>query len=207
VQSAWKTGNREQWVDVVHLVQPNDAYDGVKIESRYKRYESLYYELGSTESGFLEHAGFDEFPILAARWETAGEDVYGTNCPGMRALGDIKQLQFMEKKSRAGDREADQPAAQRAVRAAQPARVVAPGDITYTNERDGQQGLRPIYEVNFNIADAENKAQQIRLRIQRAFKEDLFLMLAQSDRRDITRARSTSATRKSCSRSARCSSS
>lgn len=186
VQGAWKTGNREQWVDLVHLVQPNDAYDGVKIESRYKRYESVYYELGSTDSGFLEHAGFDEFPILAARWETAGEDIYGTNCPGMQALGDIKQLQTMEKKiAQAIEKQINPPLKGPSELRSQ--RVSAlPGDITYTNERDGQTGLRPIYEVNFNIADAESKAQQVRARIQRAFKEDLFLMLASSDRREYT---------------------
>jgi hypothetical protein len=48
------------------------------------------------------------------------------------------------------------------------------------------KGLRPIYQVQFNIGDAENKSQQIRGRIQRSFKADLFLMLSESDRRQIT---------------------
>lgn len=186
VQNAWTNNNREQWVEIVHLIQPNDAYDGVKIESKYKRYESLYYEAGKADGGFLEHSGYDEFPILAARWETAGEDTYGTNCPGMRALGDIKQLQYMEKQvAKAIEKQLNPPLVGPGELRNQ--RVSSlPGDITYTNERDGTKGLRPMYEVNFNIADAEAKAQQIRLRIQRVFKEDLFLMLAQSDRRDIT---------------------
>lgn len=199
VQRAWSQGNREQWIDLVHVVQPNDAYDGVTIESKYKKYESVYYEAGAAvangtnpqtdagpATGLLEHAGYDEFPILAARWETGGEDVYGTNCPGMRALPDVKQLQVMEKKiAQAIEKMVSPPLKGPSELRAQ--RVSSlPGDITYTNERDSQQGLRPIYEVRFDVASADAKAEQVRLRIQRAFKEDLFLMLAQSDRREIT---------------------
>lgn len=186
VQTAWRNGNRGQSVDIVQLIQPNDAYDGVKIESRYKRFESLYYEAGKTESGFLEHSGYDEFPILAARWETGGEDVYGTNCPGMQALGDIKQLQAQEKKvAQAIEKQINPPLTGPSELRHQ--RVSAlPGDITYSNERDSQKGLRPIYQVQFDIADAENKSEQIRNRIKRTFKVDLFMMLAQSDRREIT---------------------
>jgi hypothetical protein len=186
VQNAWKTGNREQWVDIVHLIQPNDAYDGVTIESRFKKFESLYYEAGKTDAGFLEHSGFDEFPILAGRWETGGEDVYGTNCPGMQSLGDIKQLQTSEKKvAQAIEKTINPPLTGPSELRHQ--RVSAlPGDITYSNERDSQKGLRPIYQVQFDIQSAENKAEQIRARIRRSFKTDLFLMLAQDNRSGIT---------------------
>lgn len=196
VQNAWRTNNREMWIDIVHVIQPNDSYDGVKIESRYKKFESLYYEIGGgsgiasgagndvsggNQYGLLEHAGFDEFPILAARWETAGEDVYGTNCPGMKALGDIKQLQAMQKKiAQAVEKQINPPLKGPAELRTQ--RVSSlPGDITYTNERDGVPGLQPIYQVQFDLTGAEALSQQIRERIARAFKEDLFLMLAQMD--------------------------
>lgn len=186
VQNAWRTGNREQWVDLVHLIQPNDAYDGVKIESKYKRYESLYYEIGRTDAGFLEHSGYDEFPVLGARWETGGEDVYGTNCPGMRALADVKMLQTLEKRSLQGlEKQVNPPLKGPGELRAQ--RVSSlPGDITYTNERDGVQGLQPIYQITPDVRGVEEKAEQVRARIRRAFKADLFLMLAESDRRQMT---------------------
>lgn len=182
VQTAWTRGVTQEWVDIVHVVQPNAAYDGVKIEARYKKFESLYYEAGNTSTGFLELAGFDEFPILGVRWETGGEDVYGTNCPGMRALGDIKQLQFMERKvAQAINKQLDPPL--KGPPELRNQRVsTLPGDISYSAERDGQQGLTPIYQVQFDIKSAEEKMEQIRDRIKKVFKVDLFLMVAQADR-------------------------
>jgi hypothetical protein len=62
VQDQWRRGNFNAPVDVVHIVQPNRAYDDAKFESKYKRYECVYYEAGATDTGLLEHTGFDEFP-------------------------------------------------------------------------------------------------------------------------------------------------
>jgi len=63
-----------------------------------------------------------------------------------------------------------------------------PGDITYLDVNNANQGFKPAHEVNFGAAfgPLEDGSQKTRLRIQRAFYEDLFLMLSQSDRREIT---------------------
>lgn len=42
--SAYEQGNLESWVNVVHLIQPNDEYDQAKPLSKYKKYSSCYYE-------------------------------------------------------------------------------------------------------------------------------------------------------------------
>lgn len=60
-----------------------------------------------------------------------------------------------------------------------------PGEITFEDVTSGQ-GLKPVYEVQFRIQEMEMKQNQVRNRIQRAFYEDLFLMLANSDRKQIT---------------------
>lgn len=186
----------ESWVDVVHAVYPNPNPDPTKLESRFKPYLGVYYEKGedgtdrSGDAEFLQVAGFDEFPILAPRWELTGEDVYGTNCPGMTALGDIKQLQQGERRSlQAVDKIVNPPmvgpTGLRATRAS-----ILPGDITYLDTREGQQGFRPAHEVRISLQDLEFKQDQARFRIRRAFYEDLFLMLATSpsvhDARDMT---------------------
>lgn len=189
VQEMWTRTNTEAWVDVVHVVQPNVSYDGIKIESKYKRYEEIYYEYGTSsgahpkgEVGILAHSGYDEFPVLVARWEKSGEDVYGTNCPGMTALGDIKQLQLGEKRSaQAIDKQVNPPLV--APLEMTNAKVTAlPGDISYTTARDASNMIRPLYQVDFNLANLEAKQEQLRQRIRSAFKADLFLMLSQSDR-------------------------
>lgn len=196
VQNLWTRGSRGAWIDLVHVVQPNLSYDGARIESKYKRFESMYYEVGAPNQpvntanyGLLSHEGFDEFPILCPRWEVNSEDVYATNCPGMTALGDIKELQANRKSSAKGtakmiDPPMTGPSTLRSSKAS-----LLPGDITYLDvNTQTQAGFRPVHEINFapGIEALRTDAQEIRLRIQRAFYEDLFLMLSQSDRREIT---------------------
>jgi hypothetical protein len=67
--------------------------------SKYKKFYSCYYEKANGDDRFLRESGYDEFPVLTCRWSVTGQDVYGTDCPGMTALGDVLQLQFGEKKS------------------------------------------------------------------------------------------------------------
>lgn len=195
VQNLWSAGNRTAWIDLVHSVQPNLSYDGRRVESRFKRYVQVYYELTAPNQpadpallGLLEMTGFDEFPVLVGRWETNSEDVYGTNCPGMTALGDIKQLQTHEKRVMQAIEKMVNPPLMGPSQLRTSKTSLLPGDITYVDLREGMQGLRPIHEVNFNagIAPLEQKSAQIRNRINEAFFKDLFLMLSQSDRREIT---------------------
>ena len=196
VQQLWIRGNLGAWIDIVHVVQPNMAYDGGKLDAKYKRFEDIYYEMGTSgqsradmESyGLLQHGGFDEFPIMCPRWEVNSEDVYATNCPGMTALGDIKELQTRTKRTAQAVEKMINPPMTGPSSLKSAKASLLPGNITYLDVRDGQQGFRPAHEINFGAAfgPMEQGSQQTRLRIQRAMFEDLFLMLAQSDRREIT---------------------
>lgn len=193
-QQLWSTGMRQAWLQICHVIKLNDEYDPNKALSRYKKYTSIYYERGTTvnqsageqQNLILRQEGFDEFPGFGVRWEVTGEDVYGTDWPGATALGDIRQLQYGEKKSaQAIDLLVRPPmAGPTALRASKAS--LLPGDITYVDTREGQQGYKPVYEIEPNIDKLEMKQQAIRNRIQRVFYEDLFLMLSQSDRKDIT---------------------
>jgi hypothetical protein len=142
--------------------------------------------MADEQAKMLRESGYDYFPVLAPRWEVSGEDVYGTSCPGMETLGDIRQLQLGEKRgAQAIEKMVNPPmvapTALKTVRTS-----LLPGDITYSDEREGQKGFRPAHEVNPRIQELEMKQDQVRNRIRRAFFEDLFLMLASSDRRQIT---------------------
>lgn len=198
VRSMWERGQTEQWIEICHTIKPNDEYDSKRLESKFKKFKSCYYEKGQatgTGSYFtgqgdddkvLREMGYDYFPVLVPRWETTGEDQYGTECPGMVALGDIKALQAMQKKkAQAIEKMVNPPligpTSMRSSRAS-----LLPGDVTFADVREGQQGLRPIHELNPRINELVMDIQEYQNRIQRAFYEDLFLMLANSDRRQIT---------------------
>jgi hypothetical protein len=197
VKNQWLNGNTEMWIDVIHVISPNEDYDPHKLHSKYKKFSSCYYEKGTQSNGkgyltaadqdvFLSEKGYDFFPILAPRWEITGEDTYGTECPGMIALGDIKALQMGEKRSaQAIEKMVNPPMIAPTALKNQKASIL-PGDITYVDIREANSGFRPVHEVNPRIIELEQKQEQIRSRVRRAFYEDLFLMLSTSDRRDFT---------------------
>jgi hypothetical protein len=198
VKNYWDRGNYEAWIDVCHVIQPNVMYDPRKISSKYKKYSSCYYERGYQGGGttgnymnnegdkFLREAGYDMFPVVAPRWEVAGEDVYGTDCPGMTALGDVKQLQTEQKRKAQAIEKMVNPPMTGPTSLKNARASILPGDITFTDEREGQKGFRPAHEIDPRIRELMEDIQDVRNNIRRAFFEDLFLMLAQSDRREIT---------------------
>lgn len=198
VKSLYENGQTEQWIDICHIIQPNEDYDGKKLESKFKKFKSCYFEKGSggdksrpyyasdEDQKVLREAGYDYFPVFCPRWEVTGEDQYGTECPGMIALGDVKALQLMQKKkAQAIEKMVNPPLV--GPSSIQNSRIsLLPGDTSFADVREGQQGLRPIHEVNPRINELIMDIQEYQRRIQRAFYEDLFLMLANSDRRQIT---------------------
>lgn len=194
VKGMWELGTKEAWVEICHIIKPNPDHNPKLLESKYKAFASYYYERGSGKASsqasgsekFLSEKGYDYFPVLAPRWEVSGEDIYGTNCPGMTALGDIKQLQLGEKRSAQAIEKMINPPMVGPTSLKNAKASILPGDITYVDDRDIGKGFRPAHEVNFNIDPLERKQEQVRARIQRAFYEDLFLMLANSERTQIT---------------------
>lgn len=196
VKSLWETGNTEQWVQVVHVICPNKMYDEKRLESKYKKYYSCYYELGSVSgyqgnylagpsmidpNKYLSEKGYDFFPGLYPRWQLNGEDAYGTNCPGMVALGDIRQLQIQERRIAQAIEKMVNPPMKGPTSLRNMKAAITPGFLTYTDSVSGGTAFGPAQEVNPGILAIEEKQQQIRERINQAFFMNLFLMSAYSE--------------------------
>lgn len=181
VRALWDRGSYETAVPVAWLVKPNDYADPSKTIAKYLPYASCHWEYASTEPVFLRESGFKNNPIMAPRWDVTGEDTYGTDCPGMTALGDTQQLQAMqEEKAKGIAKQVDPPVVAPSQIRGMKTSLLA-GDITYVDVREGMQGMRSVYDVQLNLRDLTFDIQQVQYRIQRAFYEDLFLMLARSD--------------------------
>ena len=189
VRNLWDRGTYEQWVEVVHTVAPNPDHDARNPLAKHKRYLSCWYEVGGGskpgDPDFLRESGFDRFPILCPRWEVSGEDVYG-GCPGQDALPDIKQLQSMvRKKGRAVEKMIDPPlVAGPEMRNATVSGIA--GGVTYATFRDGKPSVSTLHEVRPPVGELRQDIAEVQNAVRRAFYEDLFLMLAMSDRRQIT---------------------
>lgn len=175
----------QQWVTVVHAVEPNLSRDISKIDNRNMSTRSDYWEEGSGNDLYLSRGGFEENPIVTPRWDVLGNDVYGRS-PGMDALGDVKQLQVQQRKKAKGiAKQIDPPMVGSSSLEGKPSNTL-PGGVTYTDITATGAGFTPAYQINFNLNDLKEDIYETQTRIKRAFYEDLFLMLAQSDRRQIT---------------------
>lgn len=185
VKGMWDSGNYESWIEVIHAVYPNIDRDTAKLNSKNKPVKSVYYEVGGDSDKLLRESGFDEFPIMAPRWEVNGEDVYGSSCPGMIALGQVKALQLEQKrKSQLIDKATNPPMVGPSSLRNQRVSLL-PGDITYIDQVTGQEGFKPAYLVNPNTADLLADIQDTRQIINSAYFVDLFMMLKNINTRSM----------------------
>lgn len=187
-QSLFKQGAVDKWVNIVHVCEPNDKRLARTPGARGMAFRSVHFEAGAQEDKFLRVSGYEEFPAMCPRWHVTGTDVYGRS-PGMEALPDVKQLQVMAKrKAQAIDKMVNPPmVAPSSLR--QQAASILPGSITYVDiaaAQGGQAAFRPAYEVNPRVQELMIDIQQKQGDVKSAFYADLFLMLANSDRRQIT---------------------
>lgn len=179
IREAAKT-NPDRVCQVLHVVEPNDRRLDVGA-ARY-RWRSIHLELGATDR-LLAVRGYYEFPVMAVRWHVVGQDTYGFG-PGHDVLGDAKQLQkTSEKKLVALDKTIEPPMIAPGSMRTNAINSV-PGGITYVE--DEAEALRPLYQVSFDIADAQATIADLRLSVQRGLFNDLFLMLIAVDAGKMT---------------------
>lgn len=186
VRTMFKSGQLDKWVEVLHVIEPNSAREYAKKDNLNMPYHSCYVEKASRNEHKLLESGYEEFPILAPRWHVTGVDIYGRS-PGMDVLGDVKALQIEQKRKAQGIDKMVNPPLQAPSSLRGQSASVLPGGVTYVDTMQGNQGgFRPTYEVNPRLAELQQDIAETQYRIQQGFYSDLFQMMTQSDRRQIT---------------------
>lgn len=183
VQQEWDAGNYDGWHEVVHVLTPRIGPRNVfKLP-----YENVWYEKGTDQQKLLEDGGQDRFRVLAPRWMLSGEDIYGSNCPGMESLGDIRALQLSAKRKAQMVDKMVTPAMGAPSSLEGKRSSLLPGDVTYYDATMGSQKFEPLYLIDprgyqallEDIATTQNF-------VKRMWFEDLFLLIANDTRSNIT---------------------
>jgi len=186
VQSLYKTGQLDKWVEIMHVIEPNSARQYNMKDNLNMPYHSCYLEKASKNERKLSSSGYEEFPVLAPRWHVTGVDIYGRS-PAMDVLGDVKALQIEQKRKAQGIDKMVNPPLQAPSSLRGQTATVLPGGVTYVDTMQGTQGgFRPTYEVNPRLAELQQDIAETQRRISQGFYSDLFQMLTMSDRRQIT---------------------
>lgn len=135
----------------------------------------------------LKTSGFDKFPVQAPRWETTDDEAWGFG-PGHDAIGDTKAVQLKEREKAKGIQKMNNPpvSAPAEMRQGQFPISGLPGGVTYRPPNSQPDSVRAMYEVNLPLQYLMQDIQIDEQRINQAFYADLFLMLANSDRRQMT---------------------
>ncbi len=175
--------------DVFHYIGPGDDYeDGAPDPSR-KKFQSCYIDLGASDDDKpLRESGYDEFPIVAPRWKSYGDDIYGFDCPGMIALGHIKQLQHAHTQMMKAIEKQVNPPLQAPEGTRRRTVESIPGSINTVERGAAADGIRPLYQVTFDLNGTNAMIVDLRDQVKETFFYNLFLMVA-NERRSGTKAR------------------
>lgn len=172
-----------EWIDVIHIVEPNDDYVGGQLDARGKKYISVWYEQSNEGTDqFLRISGYHEFPIIAPRWYVTAEDNYGS-CPAMDALGDCRQLQKMESQKLKNFDKATDPSLVAPTSLRNQKVSLIPGDVTYSDSIR-ENSLKPIQDPGDNVRAVQIGAQEIReveSRIKSTFSNEIWLMMQRDE--------------------------
>jgi len=183
VRDAFKAGRLDQWIEINHLIEPNDERIDGRKDFKNMQYRSAYWEAKSAGDLFLRLAGFEDFPVLAPRWDlTTTADVYGKG-PGWDVLGDVKMLQKMQRdKLIAIGKLVDPP-----VQAPSGAEInTLPGGVSRTSSTTPDAGVKTVYQISPDLQALEYSIQKTRDEIAKGFYSDLFLMIANMDKSGTT---------------------
>jgi hypothetical protein len=136
----------------------------------------------------LEIKGYEVWPVPNLRWDLDSGNIYGSG-PGLMALGDARALQSIERRKGQGIDKMVIPPLQGPPQLKSSSVTHVPGGMTYVDPHSSGAGapIRELYAINpqaivaisAEIAIHEN-------RIDQAYFKDLFLLLATTDRREIT---------------------
>ncbi len=186
LKESYEKGHYDTPVDVCHLIQPNRGRNPMYADNRNMAYESVHWLKGWPEDKALKVSGHPELPALVARWETAGENAWGDSL-GMDALGDAKQLQFEERRYAQMLDKIVQPAYLASPDLKNSQKDTNPGGFTYSALGSSSSGMTPLYVPNPQALQfVRETIGGLEARVSRAFYVDVFLMLAQSERKQVT---------------------
>lgn len=176
-------GSLNNEIAISHACEPNPGFsvdagagvDGYGVP-KTMRYREVYWLWGRTGTPPLRIRGFWDKPFSVLRWDVFGNDAYGRS-PGMDALGDVKQLQFEEKrKAQAIDKTVRPPMVADASMKNEPASLL-PGAVTYVPQLSAGVGFRPVFQVAPILTDLIRDIQGVEQRIRDTFFNGLFQIL------------------------------
>lgn len=189
VKNDYDQGNYYKMHPAIHMVKPRAERDYRKRDAKNMAFMSCWLEERGADPDrpdiLLRESGYKRFPALTPRWDTTSGDFYGES-PGMEALGDVKQLMHEQmRKAQAIDYQTNPPIQVPSSYKGQEVQRF-PGGVMFYDATTASGGIKSAYEVQLNLQHLLPDIIDIRERINQAFFVDLFLMIANVERSNVT---------------------
>lgn len=181
VKKQYENCQYDEWVEVCHAIEPNLERDPNKLDAQNLPYRSVYWEANcaaADKDKFLRKSGYRSNPIIAPRWDVVGSDIYGSTCPGMEALGDMRQLQIQHKRLGRAIENNTNPATQGPQSLRDRFVSTLPGQHNVV-ANPAQGKIEPVFQSNVNVSDLVNHIEDTRRRIKETFYEPYILSISQ----------------------------
>ena len=180
VKKAASDDQSEKRFDVDHAIEPNQYIKSGRKDLNGMEYGSCYYELQAEHKKFLRKSGYEGKPFVAGRWDVTAVDTYG-ECPGMDLLGDIKQIQVMERdKLKAIGKAVDPP--MNAPTELKGKGTLIRGGVNYYDSKQGGNQFVPAQTVSGDVRPVSAEIDKVERRVQRIFYNDLFRSVLGEDK-------------------------
>ena len=191
---------RSEQYAVVHAVYPRRDRDHNRADNAHKPWASVYWLEGGAGGGtgggntsyggrphILRESGFDEFPGFGPRWDVAGNDVYGRS-PAMDVLPDCRMLQQMGITTLKAIHKAVDPPMSVSASLKSVGVDITPGGVNYVEAAPGQapQAAAQLLQIRPEIQASRLAMQDVQRQIQQGLYNDLFRMLMNGNRAQIT---------------------
>lgn len=191
VKDAYDQGNYNAPFTVIQVLEENLNIDeGATLSWASKKFVKFIFEENNKDEGeqnYLEISGYPSWPGFNLRWEIPSGNIWGQGC-GIYALGDSAALQKTEFRNAQGLEKSVKPSLQAPIYLKNKPIPDTPGGVTYYDPYSANGAkVDPIYQIQPGILGALlNDIERHERRVNEVYYKDLFLMLATTDRREIT---------------------
>lgn len=185
IKLAWARAGAEidKEYTVSHMIEPNfplkSMRNGAMVDVMPKvfSYREIYWITALGVDGLLSKTGNHEKPFSCGRWSKVSNDAYAPMCPGLKALGDVQQLQLMERRADEYMEKGVRPPMGADISLENKPAATTPGSTTYMDTSAGPTVKK--YWPLFEVLPAWLQAIVLRMagvekRIQKAFFVDAF---------------------------------
>ena len=184
VKNALRSGDKYSTrFTVCFLAEPNKEYKEDSPKQSDMPYKVMYWVDGSAESEWLHVGGCHEFPIKVARYLVTGLEPYAKGA-GWFAEGDAKMLQSLERAYLTSVQLVNKPPMIADADTANKGINLIPGSANVV--ANPQSRLEPLLNVQQDLTALREKIETTKDAVKRAYSSDLFLLLGEIDRGQMT---------------------